>query len=96
VEKVDDCLGRIVKEALPQGYSLIVTADHGNGEYMINEGDNSPNTAHTTNKVPCLLLEPVIGKKIKEGRLADIAPTILALMGIPQPAAMTGESILCD
>jgi 2,3-bisphosphoglycerate-independent phosphoglycerate mutase len=95
VEKVDDCLGRIVTLALANGYSLIVTADHGNGEYMINEDDGSPNTAHTTNKVPVILIEPEIKHSIKDGRLADLAPTFLALLGIPQPKEMTGENLLC-
>lgn len=96
VEKVDECVGRIVPAALANGYSLIITADHGNGEYMINEEDQTPNTAHTTNKVPCILVEPTITKKIKDGRLADIAPTILALMNISKPTEMTGENLLCD
>jgi 2,3-bisphosphoglycerate-independent phosphoglycerate mutase len=96
VEKVDECLGRIIPKALANNYSLLITADHGNGEYMINEEDGTPNTAHTTNKVPCILVEPSISKKIKNGRLADIAPTILDLMKIEQPKVMTGESLLCD
>ncbi len=95
VEKVDNCLGRIVKAALAKSYSLIITADHGNGEYMINEEDGTPNTAHTTNKVPVILVEPQPVHKIKDGRLADLAPTFLALLGIPQPPEMTGENLLC-
>jgi 2,3-bisphosphoglycerate-independent phosphoglycerate mutase len=95
VEKVDDCLGRIVKAALNKDYSLIVTADHGNGEYMINEEDGTPNTAHTTNKVPVILIEPEPKHQLKDGRLADLAPTFLALLGLPQPTEMTGESLLC-
>ncbi|MBC7383826.1 MAG: 2,3-bisphosphoglycerate-independent phosphoglycerate mutase [Bacteroidia bacterium] len=94
VQKVDDCLGRIVQAALPQGYSLLITADHGNGEYMINEDDGSPNTAHTTNDVPFILVEPNITHQVKNGKLADLAPTILALMQLPQPVEMTGESLL--
>lgn len=94
VEKVDECLGRIVDAALKHNYSLIVTADHGNGEYMINTEDGSPNTAHTTNEVPCILVNAG-NVKIKPGKLADIAPTVLQLIGIDQPEAMTGQSILC-
>lgn len=94
VEKVDECLGRIVDAALKHGYSLIVTADHGNGEYMINTEDGSPNTAHTTNEVPCILVNADVAE-IRPGKLADIAPTVLQLMGIDQPEAMTGQSILC-
>lgn len=95
IEKVDDCLGRIVNAALQRDYALIVTADHGNGEYMINEEDGTPNTAHTTNVVPCMLIN-ADERKIKDGRLADIAPTILAMMGIEQPSDMTGQNLLCD
>lgn len=94
IEKVDDCLGRVTEAALRQGYTLLVTADHGNGEYMINEEDGTPNTAHTTNKVPCLLIQPVINGALKDGRLADLAPTVLDLLHIPQPAEMTGNSLL--
>ncbi len=100
VQKVDECLGRIAEAALAKGYSLLVTADHGNGEYMINEEDGTPNTAHTTNDVPLILIEPGLDtarpdrQQIKNGKLADLAPTILELMGIEQPEEMTGESLL--
>jgi 2,3-bisphosphoglycerate-independent phosphoglycerate mutase len=94
VEKVDSCVGRIVPQALAKGYSLLITADHGNGEYMINEDDESPNTAHTTNKVPLILVQPEITHQLREGRLADLAPTILALLGIPKPQEMNGENLL--
>lgn len=94
IEKVDDCLGRIVNAALKNGYTLLVTADHGNGEYMINEEDGSPNTAHTTNVVPLILIEPTPIHQIKNGKLADLAPTALCLMGIPLPAEMTGALLV--
>lgn len=94
IEKVDDCLGRIVEAALKNNYTLLVTADHGNGEYMINEEDGSPNTAHTTNLVPLILVEPNIRHQINKGKLADLAPTALTLMGIPVPQEMTGESLV--
>jgi 2,3-bisphosphoglycerate-independent phosphoglycerate mutase len=94
IEKVDDCLGRIVEAALKNNYTLLVTADHGNGEYMINEEDGSPNTAHTTNLVPLILVEPNIRHQINKGKLADLAPTALTLMGIPVPPEMTGESLV--
>jgi 2,3-bisphosphoglycerate-independent phosphoglycerate mutase len=94
IEKVDDCVGRIVPVALEHGYSILITADHGNGEYMINVEDGSPNTAHTTNVVPCLLIEQPNVQKIKSGRLADLAPTILHLMDIAQPAEMSGNNLI--
>ncbi|MCX6186584.1 MAG: 2,3-bisphosphoglycerate-independent phosphoglycerate mutase, partial [Bacteroidetes bacterium] len=70
-----------------------ITADHGNGEYMINK-DGTPNTAHTTNDVPCILVEPNTKYKIQNGKLADLAPTALALMNIAQPKEMTGDNLL--
>jgi 2,3-bisphosphoglycerate-independent phosphoglycerate mutase len=94
IEKVDECLGRVVAAALKNNYSLLVTADHGNGEYMINLEDGSPNTSHTTNDVPLLLIEPTITHKINNGKLADLAPTILALMEIEKPKEMDALSLL--
>ncbi|MDP3929378.1 MAG: 2,3-bisphosphoglycerate-independent phosphoglycerate mutase [Bacteroidota bacterium] len=94
IEKVDECLGRIVDAALKNNYTLLVTADHGNGEYMVNEEDGSPNTAHTTNDVPLILIEPTPSHQIKSGKLADLAPSTLTLMGIPIPAEMTGETLV--
>ncbi|MCF8447688.1 MAG: alkaline phosphatase family protein, partial [Bacteroidia bacterium] len=94
IEKVDNCLGRVVEAALKNNYTLLVTADHGNGEYMINEEDGSPNTAHTTNDVPLILIEPNKKHTIKSGKLADLAPTTLALMGIAQPKEMDGVSLI--
>lgn len=94
IEKVDDCLGRIVDAALKNNYTILVTADHGNGEYMINEEDGSPNTAHTTNDVPLILIEPTPNHQIKSGKLADLAPTTLTLMGIAIPEEMTGEPLI--
>ncbi|MFY8189838.1 MAG: 2,3-bisphosphoglycerate-independent phosphoglycerate mutase [Bacteroidia bacterium] len=94
IEKVDECLGRIVDAALKNNYTLLVTADHGNGEYMVNEEDGSPNTAHTTNDVPLILIEPTPSHQIKSGKLADLAPSTLTLMGIPIPPEMTGETLV--
>ena len=95
VEKVDECLGRIIAAAIEHNYTLLVTADHGNGEYMTNEEDGTPNTAHTTNEVPFIVVNGN-GKRLKPGKLADVAPTILNLLQIPQPSQMTGTSLLCD
>ena len=90
-ETVDECLGRIY-EAAKENYNIIILADHGNSEKMINE-DGSANTAHTTNPVPVILVSQD-KKEINDGILGDVAPTILDLMGIDQPELMTQKSIL--
>jgi 2,3-bisphosphoglycerate-independent phosphoglycerate mutase len=90
VETVDECVGRIVPLALQHGYAVFLTADHGNADYMINE-DGTPNTAHTLNPVPLFLISKDFGAKLRPGKLGDIAPTVLAYMGIEIPAEMTGE-----
>ncbi|AXG74220.1 2,3-bisphosphoglycerate-independent phosphoglycerate mutase [Flavobacterium arcticum] len=91
-EAVDDCTKQVIDAALANDYTTIVIADHGNCETMINP-DGSPNTAHTTNPVPIILVDKEL-KTINDGVLGDIAPTILQLMGIPQPEAMTRHSLL--
>jgi 2,3-bisphosphoglycerate-independent phosphoglycerate mutase len=93
VETVDSCVKEVVTTALDNGYTSIIIADHGNADYMINE-DGTPNTAHTTNLVPCILVDKEYSKPIKDGKLGDLAPTILALIGVKQPAEMTGLSLL--
>ena len=92
-ETVNHCAEAVVKVGLENGYSFIIIADHGNSDYMINE-DGSPNTAHTTNLVPCILVDKNYTKRIKDGKLGDLAPTILELMGISKPAEMSGVSLL--
>ena len=98
VTVVDECVGRIVDAALARGGSLIVTADHGNAEQMWDPEHDCPHTAHTTYDVPLIVAgEALRGRRLRSGgRLADIAPTILAMMGLKQPAAMTGASLLGD
>lgn len=91
-EKVDQCTKTIVTAALENDYTCIIIADHGNSETMINE-DGSPNTAHTTNPVPLILVDKEL-KSIKDGILANVAPTILELIGIEKPAIMTEESLI--
>lgn len=91
-EAVDACAKQVIEAALANNYTTIVIADHGNCETMINP-DGSPNTAHTTNPVPIILVDKDL-KNIQDGVLGDIAPTILELMGIPQPNAMTCHSLL--
>jgi 2,3-bisphosphoglycerate-independent phosphoglycerate mutase len=95
VEVVDACVGRVVEKVREKGGAAIITADHGNAEQMT--GDNGePFTAHTTNPVWLLLVDDSRkGTTLREGGcLADIAPTMLKMLGIPQPKEMTGESLL--
>jgi len=91
-EAVDECVKDVVTTALDNGYTTLLIADHGNCETMINP-DGSPNTAHTTNPVPVILIDNEL-KEIKDGILGDMAPTILKLMGVEQPKAMTQHALL--
>jgi 2,3-bisphosphoglycerate-independent phosphoglycerate mutase len=93
VETVDACNQAVTEAARSNGYSVIIIADHGNAELMINE-DGSPNTAHTTNLVPCILVDDTFKGKLINGKLGDLAPTILALMGLKHPAEMTGKILI--
>ncbi|HWH09323.1 MAG TPA: 2,3-bisphosphoglycerate-independent phosphoglycerate mutase [Candidatus Thermoplasmatota archaeon] len=92
VETVDECLGRLLAAAREAGYHVFVTADHGNAEEMLNP-DGSPQTAHTTYPVPLFYVGPQGGRKLRPGILADVAPTLLAAMGLEQPKAMTGTPL---
>ncbi len=92
-ETVDACAKEVVDVALANGYTSIIIADHGNSDIMINP-DGSPNTAHTTNLVPCILVDDDYKGELKSGKLGDLAPTILKLIGIPKPAEMTGDELL--
>ena len=92
VETVDACLGEIIAAAEETGFRLLITADHGNADRMV-EADGSTNTAHTTNLVPLVLFGEHFALR-EQGKLADLAPTMLEMMGIPQPAEMTGESLI--
>ncbi|WP_282121708.1 2,3-bisphosphoglycerate-independent phosphoglycerate mutase [Algibacter mikhailovii] len=91
-EAVDDCVKDVVGSALDNGYTTLLIADHGNCETMINP-DGTPNTAHTTNPVPVILIDNEL-KTIKDGILGDMAPTILKLMNVPQPEAMTRHALV--
>ncbi len=95
LEAVEKCVVRIVKAIKQINGNLLIVADHGNCEQMIDYKTGEPHTAHTTNPVPLCLISP-INKKLKEGRLADLAPTLLELMGLEKPQEMTGESLLID
>ena len=95
VETVDDCVGKIAKIIEEKKGNLIITADHGNADQMIDYKTGEPHTAHTTNPVPIILVTDNKELKLKnDGKLADLAPTMLELMGIEKPAEMTGESLL--
>ncbi len=91
VETTDECLQQVVETGLQFGYSFVVIADHGNADYAVNE-DGSPNTAHTTNPVPVWILDADV-KEVHSGKLADVAPTILKMLGVSQPAEMTGRPL---
>jgi 2,3-bisphosphoglycerate-independent phosphoglycerate mutase len=94
VEAVDDCVGRLVAKVQSLGGRVIITADHGNAEVMVDE-NGGPHTAHTCDKVPFILVDDARKDiKLRTGILADIAPTMLELLGIPQPQEMTGKSML--
>ncbi len=108
VETVDGCVGRLVEATLKRGGALIVTADHGNAEQMFDPETNAAHTAHTLYDVECILVDPrprvkqlasgstidASDKLRADGRLADVMPTMIDMMGLKQPAAMTGVSLL--
>ena len=91
-EAVDQCAKQVVEEALKKNYSIIIIADHGNSDVMVNN-DGTPNTAHTTNPVPIIILDKDFDN-VKNGILADVAPTILKIMGIEKPSKMTGKYLV--
>ena len=92
VETVDACAEAVVTAGLAHGYSFIIIADHGNADVMMNE-DGSPNTAHSTNLVPCILVDNDFHPNLQNGKLGDVSPTILKLMGVAQPKEMTGVAL---
>jgi 2,3-bisphosphoglycerate-independent phosphoglycerate mutase len=91
-ETVDGCVKQIAELCISLDYTVLITADHGNADYMIND-DGSPNTAHSLNPVPFFLVDKTMKPTLHDGKLGDIAPTILKLMKINQPASMTGVSL---
>ncbi len=92
-ETVDKCVEKIITSALENEYTIFLTADHGNADYMINE-DGTPNTAHTLNLVPFFIIDKNWKGNIKPGKLGDIAPTILTMMQLPIPKEMTGNILI--
>ena len=94
VEAVDDCVGKLVDRVLQLGGAVLITADHGNAEMMVDE-TGGPHTAHTCDMAPFVLVDDSRkDAKLRKGVLADLAPTMLAMLGIPQPAEMTGKSLI--
>lgn len=92
VKAVNECVEEVVKSARANGYTVLITADHGNADFAINP-DGTPNTAHSLNPVPFIVVSDTI-KSVKSGVLADVAPTVLKIMGIPQPEEMTGTPLV--
>ncbi len=92
VETVDQCAKEVVECGIKNGYSFIIIADHGNADFMLN-ADGTVNTAHSTNLVPCIVIDEAV-TKINDGGLADVAPTILDIMNIAQPSEMNGKSLI--
>jgi 2,3-bisphosphoglycerate-independent phosphoglycerate mutase len=93
VETVDDCLKKVVTAGLEKNYEFLVIADHGNADFALNP-DGTPNTAHSLNPFPVVLISNEKGLELNHGILADVAPTILAMMHLPKPAEMNGVSLI--
>ncbi len=95
VKAVDTCVERTVEAAKAADYEVIIIADHGNADNAVNP-DGTPNTAHSLNPVPCVYVTENKSAKVEDGKLADVAPTILNIMGLEQPAEMTGHSLISE
>ena len=94
IETIDQCLGSIAEALQKVGGEMLITADHGNAEKMYDDKTNQPHTAHTTDPVPFIYMGRAADITLKDGKLSDIAPTMLYLLGLPQPNEMTGKSLL--
>lgn len=95
VKTLDVCVGKVVESARKHGYEVIIIADHGNADHALNK-DGTPNTAHSLNPVPFIYISDNKGAKVENGRLADVAPSILHILGLPQPEQMTGRNLIND
>ena len=94
IETVDECVGKIIDATLEKGGAALITADHGNAEKMIDYQTGKPHTAHTSNPVRCVLVNGPVGAELHDGKLSDLAPTMLEIMKIEQPCEMTGVSLI--
>ncbi|MEG1634987.1 MAG: 2,3-bisphosphoglycerate-independent phosphoglycerate mutase, partial [Rikenellaceae bacterium] len=92
IKAVDQCVEEVVETAIKNGYTVLITADHGNADNAVN-ADGTPNTAHSLNPVPFIVVSDTI-KSVKNGVLADVAPTVLKIMGVKQPVEMTGTPLV--
>ena len=90
----DECIGRVTDAALKAGGEVLITADHGNAEQMLDTENDQPHTAHTTNLVPLIYVGKQAEKLLENGALCDISPTLLQMMGLKQPVEMTGRSLI--
>jgi 2,3-bisphosphoglycerate-independent phosphoglycerate mutase len=95
VTTIDQCLNKVVETARTMGYETIITADHGNADHALN-ADGTPNTAHSVNPVPFIYVTENKSAKVQSGVLADVAPSILHIMGLEQPKEMTGKCLISD
>ena len=95
VKTIDNCVHDVVEAAKQNGYEVVIIADHGNADNAVN-ADETPNTAHSLNPVPFIYVTNNNSATVKDGRLADVAPSILHIMGLEQPADMSGENLICD
>ena len=95
VVTIDICVDRVVKSARKNGYEVIIIADHGNADHAVNE-DGTPNTAHSLNPVPFVYISDNKDAKVKDGILADVAPSLCHILGIEQPKEMTGRNLIVD
>ena len=93
VATLDTCVEKVVDAARAHGYETVIIADHGNADHALN-ADGTPNTAHSLNPVPFIYVGSHRDAKLENGRLADVAPSLLKLMGLPQPAEMTGRNLI--
>ena len=93
VATIDQCMSEVVETAKEMGYETVITADHGNADHALN-ADGTPNTAHTSNPVPFIYVTERKGAEVQDGVLADVAPSILYIMGLEQPKEMTGKCLI--